>query len=94
MSASSSAPLLAEFETPDALVRALRLVRGDGHRPLDAYTPFPLEELSGALPPARNPVRFVMAVAGFGAAAAMWGATMGGRHRDQGTVYGGWLWRR
>ena len=64
MSASSSAPLLAEFETPDALVRALRLVRGDGHRPLDAYTPFPLEELSGALPPARNPVRFVMAVAG------------------------------
>lgn len=73
MSAASSAPLLAEFETPDALVRALRLVRGDGHRPLDAYTPFPLEELSGALPPARNPVRFVMAVAGFGAAAAMYG---------------------
>lgn len=67
------APLLAEFETPEALVRALRLARADGHRLLDAFTPFPLEELSGALPPPRNPVRLVMAVAGFGSAAAMYG---------------------
>ncbi|WP_425510590.1 quinol:electron acceptor oxidoreductase subunit ActD, partial [Xanthomonas sontii] len=46
MSATTSAPLLAEFETPEALVRALRLARADGHRLLDAFTPFPLEELS------------------------------------------------
>src|ERR1700712_5574452 len=46
MSAPRSRPLLAEFETPGALVRALRLARADGHRALDAYTPFPLEDLS------------------------------------------------
>lgn len=68
-----SAPLLAEFETPEALVRALRLARADGHRLLDAFTPFPLEELSEVLKPARNPVRLVMALAGFGSAAAMYG---------------------
>lgn len=73
MSAATSAPLLAEFETPEALVRALRLARADGHRLLDAFTPFPLEELSEALKPARNPVRLVMALAGFGSAAAMYG---------------------
>ena len=73
MSRPSTKPLLAEFETPDALVRALRLARADGHRLLDAFTPFPLEELSGAFPPPRNPVRLVMALAGFGAAAAMYG---------------------
>jgi hypothetical protein len=28
-----------------------------------------------------------------GAAAAMWAATMGGRHRDQSIVLRGWLWR-
>jgi hypothetical protein len=28
-----------------------------------------------------------------GLAAAMWGAAIGGRHRDQGTVVPGWAWR-
>ena len=68
-----SRPLLAEFDTPDALVRALQLARADGHRIIDAFTPFPLEELPGAFELARNPVRLVMAVTGFGAAAAMYG---------------------
>ncbi|AWN43096.1 DUF3341 domain-containing protein [Methylobacterium durans] len=67
-----SRPLLAEFETPEALVRALRLARADGHRALDAFTPFAIEEVSAAFDPPRLPVRPIMALAGFGSAAAMY----------------------
>src|SRR4051812_38820633 len=37
--------LLAEFETPEALVQAARRVRDAGYRDLDAFTPFPVYEL-------------------------------------------------
>jgi hypothetical protein len=37
--------LLAEFETPEALVEATKRVREEGYRELDAFTPFPLYEL-------------------------------------------------
>jgi hypothetical protein len=37
---------------------------------------------------------FVLAASlAIGLAAAMWGAAIGGRHRDQGTVVPGWAWR-
>ncbi len=67
-----SAPLLAEFDNPDALVRAMRLASADGHRALDAFTPFPVPDLTNAFAPQRNLVRPVMALTGFGAAAAMY----------------------
>lgn len=41
--------LMAEFETPTALVAAARAAREKGYRKLDAYSPFPIEELTGAL---------------------------------------------
>src|ERR1041385_8489514 len=41
--------LLAEFETPEALVEAAREARADGYRDLDAFTPFPVYELAGVL---------------------------------------------
>jgi len=41
--------LLAEFETPDALVRAAEKARLAGYRQMDAYSPIPIEELSDAL---------------------------------------------
>jgi hypothetical protein len=41
--------LLAEFETPDALVDAARKVREAGYRKVDAYSPFPIEEVFEAL---------------------------------------------
>jgi len=41
--------LLAEFENPNALVKAARAARAEGYRKLDAYTPFPIEELTDAL---------------------------------------------
>ena len=41
--------LMAEFDNPTALVEAARAAREKGYRKLDAYSPFPIEELTGAL---------------------------------------------
>jgi hypothetical protein len=41
--------LLAEFETPEALVAAARETRARGYRSLDAFTPFPVPELYSVL---------------------------------------------
>ena len=49
--------LMAEFDTPDAVVHATERARLAGYRRMDAYSPIPLEELSEALalPPTRLP---------------------------------------
>jgi hypothetical protein len=41
--------LLAEFESPTALVQATRSAYEAGYRRMDAYAPFPIEELPDAL---------------------------------------------
>jgi Protein of unknown function (DUF3341) len=41
--------LLAEFESIESLVAAVRAVRRDGYTRLDAYTPAPVEELAEEL---------------------------------------------
>ena len=41
--------IIAEFENPTALVNAARAAREEGYRKLDAYSPFPIEELNEAL---------------------------------------------
>lgn len=41
--------LMAEFETPTALVEAAERARLAGYRRMDAYSPIPIEELSEAL---------------------------------------------
>ena len=41
--------LLAEFETPEALVAAARSAREAGYKKMDAYSPFPIEEVSEVL---------------------------------------------
>ncbi len=41
--------LMAEFEDPKALVDATRSAREAGYRDMDAYSPFPIEELTEAL---------------------------------------------
>ena len=41
--------LLAEFATPGALVAAAEKARAAGYRQLDAFTPFPIEEVAHAL---------------------------------------------
>ncbi len=37
--------VMAEFETPEALLDAARRTREEGYRQLDAFSPFPIEEL-------------------------------------------------
>jgi hypothetical protein len=41
--------LMAEFDSPTQLVRATRRAHEQGYRRMDAYTPFPIEELSDAI---------------------------------------------
>lgn len=41
---------LAEFDTPESLIEAAKAVRREGYRELDAFTPFPVEELTDILP--------------------------------------------
>lgn len=38
--------LMAEFTDPDELVQAARQIYGQGYRRLEAYTPFPINELA------------------------------------------------
>ena len=53
MTHAESAPtlygLMAEFDTPAALVKATEQARLHGYRNMDAYTPIPIEELNDAL---------------------------------------------
>src|ERR1700694_2985259 len=50
--------LMAEFDDPNALVVAAQRARHEGYRRMDAYSPFPIEELHDALgmPPSRLPL--------------------------------------
>jgi hypothetical protein len=41
--------VVAEFATPEALLEAARIARGQGYRKLDSYTPFPVHGLDEAL---------------------------------------------
>ena len=41
--------LMAEFDSPTDLVRAAERAHAEGYRKMDAYTPFPIEELSEAI---------------------------------------------
>ncbi len=50
--------LMAEFEDPTSLVTATERAHREGYRCMDAYSPFPIEELHHALgsPPTRLPL--------------------------------------
>jgi hypothetical protein len=41
--------LLAEFETPEALLRATKRAYREGYRKMDAYSPFPVPDLAESL---------------------------------------------
>ncbi len=41
--------LMAEFDTPDALLAAARQAFAEGYRRMDAYSPFPIDELAEAI---------------------------------------------
>ena len=56
--------LMAEFDNPTALVSAARAAREKGFRKLDAYTPFPIEELSDALHLHKNRLPLIVLIMG------------------------------
>src|SRR5260370_3446634 len=55
---------MAEFDSPSALVNAARASREVGYRKLDAYSPFPSEELSDALHLHKNKLPLLVLIGG------------------------------
>jgi hypothetical protein len=64
-----TAPLLAEYRDPETLRRALARVKQGGHRALDAFTPYPLEDLDQELEISPSRIRYAMLAGGLTAAA-------------------------
>jgi hypothetical protein len=56
--------LMAEFDNPTDLVEAANRARIAGYTAMDAYTPFPIEELNDALGLKKNPLPLIVLVGG------------------------------
>lgn len=56
--------LLAEFNTPGAMVRATEAARAEGFRRMECYTPYPVEEAATALDVHRNRVPLLTLMGG------------------------------
>ncbi len=56
--------VMAEFETPDAVVEAARRAHHAGYRRMDAYSPFPIEELSEAIGVHKTSVPIIVLIGG------------------------------
>ncbi len=56
--------LMAEFERPEGLVRAARAAHEQGFRRLDAYSPYPIEELFEALHIHKTGMPVIMLIGG------------------------------
>src|SRR5579871_1963494 len=56
--------VMAEFDNPTALVNATRRAAEEGYRKLDAYTPFPVEELSDVLHLHKNKLPLIVLLGG------------------------------
>src|ERR1044071_9728825 len=56
--------LMAEFETPTDVVAAARSAYEDGYRSMDAFSPYPIEELSEAIGFHRNRLPLIVLIGG------------------------------
>lgn len=56
--------MTAEFDNPSALVAATRAAREKGYRRMDAYSPFPIEELNDVLHLHRNKLPLIVLLGG------------------------------
>jgi len=65
--------IVAEFGSPDALVRAARAARDQGFALADALTPCPVEEIEDTLELSASPIRWPMLVAAIAVAAFAYG---------------------
>jgi hypothetical protein len=69
--------VMAEFETPDEYVAALRKVRAAGYTKFDGFSPIPVHEATSAMGLPKNPVSFMVLCGGIaglvgGLALATW----------------------
>ncbi len=65
--------VLAEFHDPNALIAAIRRVRAAGYRKIDAYTPYPIEEVSEEMGIHRNILPVLVFFGGLAGMAAGFG---------------------
>jgi hypothetical protein len=67
---------LAEFDNPESLKECIRLARREGFKRVDAYTPFPVEDLSEALGIHHSKVPLIVLIGGLigglGGASMQW----------------------
>ncbi len=56
--------LMAEFDDPASLVNATRAAREKGYRKMDAYSPYPMEELTDALHLHKNRLPLIVLTGG------------------------------
>jgi len=56
--------LLAEFSDPNELIAAIRQARAGGYRRMDAYTPYPIEEVSEELGVHGNSLPLIVLIGG------------------------------
>ncbi len=56
--------LVAEFDGPDPLVEATRRATGEGYRRVDAYAPYPIEELADALHFRNTGISYIVLIGG------------------------------
>jgi hypothetical protein len=65
--------LMAEFSDPNELIVAVRHTREAGYRNYDAYTPYPIEEVSEAMGMHRNHMPLIVLIGGIVGALAGYG---------------------
>jgi len=87
--------LLAEFRSPRELVRAAEKARGAGYRQMDAYTPFPVEEVWEAVGHHRSRVPLLvllgaLAGAGLGYGLQYWASAIAYPLNIGGRPYNSW----
>lgn len=56
--------LMAELDGPSELIAAARALREEGYTKIDAFTPYPIEELSETVEPRRSKVPLITFVGG------------------------------
>jgi len=56
--------MMAEFDTPQALIEAARKTHQAGYKKIDAYSPFPVEGLAEAIGFKHNKVAFAVLIGG------------------------------
>ncbi|NTW97085.1 MAG: DUF3341 domain-containing protein, partial [Oscillochloris sp.] len=56
--------VMAEFPSPNALIEASKRAREAGYRQMDAYSPFPIEEVSHEIMPGDTGVPRIVLICG------------------------------